>query len=285
MKHLLILASIALLTIGAAACTREKPAETPPALAAQDITPAPITIGAATSVPSTTPAPTDTPVISPTVVPLPTVVFTPTAAPPPANTPTSVASAPSTPGNYTVQWGDTLIKIAGKYGVTTQAITAANPGLNPNYIVPGQVLVIPSPNSPGLPAATTGPAQPSPTAGSAQPPPAACTPTYTVQRGDWYYALARRFGISVTALLAANPSLNPNIVYPGQVLNIPCSGSSSVPPSGGTTPSGNTYVVRSRDTLFSIAIRYNTTVYALQIANNLPNPNFIWSGQVLVIPR
>jgi len=276
MKHLLILASIALLTMGAAACTREKPTETPPAVAARDITPAPITIGAATSVPPTTPVPIETPVISPTVVLSPTVVFTPTAAPPPANTPTPVAAVPSTPGNYTVQWGDTLIKIAAKVGVTTQAITAANPGLNPNYIVPGQVLVIPLPNSPGLP---------SPTAGSAQPLPTACTPTYTVQRGDWYYAIARRFGISVSALTAANPSLNPNIVYPGQVLNVPCDGSSSAPPSSGTTPGGNTYVVRARDTLFSIAIRNNTTVYALQIANNLPNPNFIWAGQVLVIPR
>ena len=277
MKRLMILASLAVLAMGAAACTREKPAETPPAPqvgALSDLTPTPGTPGAATSVTPTTPIPADTPVVTQTVV------ITPTTAPAATNTPVATATpAPPTgaPGTYTVQWGDTLTKIAQKNGVTTQAIVAANPGLNPNYIVPGQVLTIPAPGGAEVPPPTAGP-------GSSQPPPAACTPTYTVRRGDWYYALARRFGISVSALMAANPSINPNVVYPGQVLNIPCSGGST-PPGGGTTPGGNSYVVRPGDTLFSIAIRFGTTVYAIQIANNLPNPHFIFAGQVLSIPR
>jgi LysM repeat protein len=177
-----------------------------------------------------------------------------------------------------VQWGDTLTKIAQKSGVTTQAIIAANPGLNPNYIVPGQTLVIPAPGGTGVPGPTAGPVP-------AQPPPAACTPTYTVQRGDWFYAIARRFSVGVPALMQANPSINANVVYPGQVLNIPCGGTSPAPPGGGPVPSGNSYVVRPGDTLFSIAMRSGTTVYAIQIANNLPNPHFIYVGQVLSIPR
>lgn len=282
MKHLLILASIAVLTMGAAACTREKPAETPPSVAAQDLTPIPGTPGAATSVTPPTPVPTDTPVVTSTVTIPPTTAPAPvpTSAPVASSTPvTPVAPAPpiSAPGTYTVQWGDTLTKIALKFGVTTQAIVAANPGLNPNYIVPGQTIVIPAPGGPAAPSPTAGP-------GLVQPPSAGCTPTYTVQRGDWIYAIARRFGISVAALLAANSGTNPNILYPGQVLNIPC-GSSSVPSGGNPSPGGRSYVVRPGETLFAIALRFGTTIYAIQIANNLPNPNFIYPGQVLVIPR
>jgi LysM repeat protein len=54
------------------------------------------------------------------------------------------ASAPSTSTvRYTVQAGDTLYKIAAKYGVTVSAIVTANNITNPNLIHPGQVLVIP----------------------------------------------------------------------------------------------------------------------------------------------
>jgi LysM repeat protein len=284
MKHLIFLALFAMLTMSAVACTREKPpAETPTApVIAQEVSPTAETPGAAT-----TTAVSETPVITTTIqVPteVPTFVFTqtvslPTSAPVSTSAPAAATSTPapaSAPGTYTVQWGDTLYSIAAKEGVTVAAITAANPGINPNMIVPGQILNIPAPG--------TQP-QPPPVATVPSSVPSACTPTYIVQRGDWIYAIARRFGVSVPAILAANPGINANILYPGQVLNIPCGGSSQVPPSGQPAPSGNTYVVRRGDSLFAIAVRYGTTVYALQIANHLPNPNFIYQGQVLIIPR
>lgn len=46
----------------------------------------------------------------------------------------------------------------------------------------------------------------------------------------------------------------------------------------------NFYVVRSGDTLFSIAMRYNTSVWAIARANGIMNPSIIFRGQVLVIP-
>jgi nucleoid-associated protein YgaU len=49
--------------------------------------------------------------------------------------------------------------------------------------------------------------------------------TYTVQRGDSAFKIARRFGIDEGALIDANGIINPNRVYVGQVLTIP--GSSS----------------------------------------------------------
>jgi LysM repeat protein len=54
------------------------------------------------------------------------------------------------------------------------------------------------------------------------------TPTlpgkYTVVAGDTVYAIARKFNISVDALIAANPTtlgFNPNYITPGMQLNIP----------------------------------------------------------------
>jgi LysM repeat protein len=57
-----------------------------------------------------------------------------------------------------------------------------------------------------------------------QPTQAANPGQYTVQSGDTVYAIARKFGVAVDALIAANPSTlgyNPNYITPGMVLNIP----------------------------------------------------------------
>jgi len=53
-----------------------------------------------------------------------------------------------------------------------------------------------------------------------------------------------------------------------------------------TTQSGEiTYIVQPGDTLSGIALKYNTTVDAIQKANNIQNPNLISVGQKLVVPR
>ncbi len=61
-----------------------------------------------------------------------------------------VPSPAATPLVYVVKRGDQLARIANSFGVTLQAIEAANGITNPNLIVPGQTLVIPAPvASPG----------------------------------------------------------------------------------------------------------------------------------------
>ncbi len=122
---------------------------------------------------------------------------------------------------HVVQAGENLYRIALRYNTTWPALAAANGIANPNLIFVGQQIVIPGTGTP--------PAQPP----TATPPPS--TPqTYTVQPGDYLSRIASRFGTTVTALVQANGIVNPNLIYVGQVLNIP--GGTGQPPQPGQPP-------------------------------------------------
>jgi LysM repeat protein len=99
---------------------------------------------------------------------------------------------------YVVRRGDTLSRIACRYGVSMWAIVRANGLRNPNYIYAGQRLVIPA-----------GPYYPGP--GGV---------FYTVRRGDTLAGIAWRFGVNMWAIVRANGIANPNYIYAGQVLRI-----------------------------------------------------------------
>jgi LysM repeat protein len=57
----------------------------------------------------------------------------------------ATATAPTTPRTHTVVAGETAIRIARHYGITLDALLAANPGLEPRRMRVGQILNIPSP--------------------------------------------------------------------------------------------------------------------------------------------
>lgn len=101
--------------------------------------------------------------------------------------------------------------------------------------------------------------------------------TYTVKSGDTLYSIARTYGVTVSALAAANNITNYSLIYVGQVLIIP---TTTVTPPTTTVK----YTVKSGDTLYKIATMYNTTVAKIAAANNIANVNSIYVGQVLVIP-
>lgn len=102
------------------------------------------------------------------------------------------------PVRYTVQPGDTLTRIAARFGTTVGAIVEANGLTNPNLIYVGQVLVIPA-----------GVSAPSPER------------VHVVQPGETLYRIALRYGTTVERLMALNGLNNPNRIFVGQVLRIP----------------------------------------------------------------
>lgn len=138
----------------------------------------------------------------------------------------------SSPGSaqtsYTVRAGDTLSAIAVQYGVSVTDLVSANGISNPDLIITGQQLVIPSSAPPSAPIPDPVPAQPT------APPPSTGggEPGYTVQSGDTLSGIASRFGVTVAALVSANGISNPDLIWVGQTLVIP--GASSEPPV--TTP-------------------------------------------------
>jgi LysM repeat protein len=135
------------------------------------------------------------------------------ATPTPTPTPTSEIPAESetvvAEVEYRVQSGDTLWSIAAKFGVTLARLQEYNSISNAAYIRVGQLLKIPTSTS-----ETVGVSQPE---ASAEP----VIETYTVKSGDTLWGIARKFGVSSTALAALNNINNSNYIKVGQVLKIP----------------------------------------------------------------
>jgi LysM repeat protein len=114
------------------------------------------------------------------------------------------------------------------------------------------------------------------------------TTEYTVVSGDTLGKIAHAHGVSLKALEAANPGVDPKKLHPKQKLNIPAGGGSAsaaspADMSGSSVDSGETYVVKSGDNLMKIAKKYHVKVKALQAANNLTTTQ-IRVGQKLKIP-
>ncbi|MBO8164605.1 MAG: LysM peptidoglycan-binding domain-containing protein [Brevibacillus sp.] len=92
---------------------------------------------------------------------------------------------------------------------------------------------------------------------------------YRVKRGDSLYKIARRYGISVEALMRANNLTSPTI-YIGQTLQIPAA-------------RPEVYTVQAGDTLYELARQFETTPEALMLFNRLSSPE-LRAGQQLRLP-
>jgi LysM repeat protein len=218
--------------------------------------------------------------------------------------PTGNAGAANSVGGSvvtTVQPGDSLGRIAARFGVTMQALAAENGIANPDLIRVGQVLRIPG-QAPAP--ASTPTASPQPvTTDSAVPAAGTATATaeerlHVVQAGEMLSAIAGRFGVSVEAIVATNGIANPDLIQVGQVLRIPAPATREMrqpPPSAPAVsrppgipreivrPRGafEPYVVVPGDTLESIAAALKTSAEAINASNQV----LLLPGQVLGIPR
>ncbi len=158
-------------------------------------------------------------------------------------------------GTHTVARGETLSGIAARYGTSASTLASLNGLANPNRIVAGSRLTVPSGAS--KPAATS----------------------YRVRSGDTLGSIASRAGTTIAALVAANGLKNPNLVRIGQVLVLPGAGAA---PTAVTAPAGGAqhHVVRAGETISGIAGRYGITQRQLIDANGLTG-GVIYAGQRL----
>ncbi|EGO7801131.1 LysM peptidoglycan-binding domain-containing protein [Enterococcus faecalis] len=93
--------------------------------------------------------------------------------------------------------------------------------------------------------------------------------THAVRYGETLSSIAYQYGTDYQTLAALNGLANPNLIYPGQVLNV-----------NGPVAS-NVYTVQYGDNLSSIAAKLGTTYQTLAVLNGLANPNLIYPSQTL----
>ena len=151
---------------------------------------------------------------------------------------------------YIVKSGDSLWPIAKRYGVSIDDIKKAN-NLSSNLLNIGQVLIIPS---------------------EEEPPEIGDFIVYTVSSGDNLYKIATKYNLTVDDLVNYNDLATTNLSI-GQQLLIPVQ----------KTNETQTYIVKSGDTLYSIASKYGISVNTLKNYNNLTT-NVLSIGQKLNIP-
>ena len=165
------------------------------------------------------------------------------------------------PGNqpYTIRPGDTFFDLARRFGISVQDIINANPGVDPNSLLVGQVICLPI-----------------------GPVPGACPPgsqSYTVRAGDTYFSLAQRFGTTVEELIRVNPGVDPNQLQVGQIICIPVG---AAPPT--CPPRTQPYTIQPGDTCWALAQRFNTTVASILAANPGLDCSSLQVARIICIP-
>ena len=151
---------------------------------------------------------------------------------------------------YIVKKGDSLYSIANKYNTTVEELKRIN-NLTSNILSIGQVLKLPSDKASDVENEEN-------------------TISYTVQKGDSLYSIARKYDTTIDRIKDLN-NLTTNLLSIGQVLLIPTD-----------TNLETTYTVKKGDSLYSIAKKYNTTVDRLKQLNNLTS-NLLSIGQILIV--
>lgn len=119
---------------------------------------------------------------------------------------------------HTIAPGETLSGIAALYGVDLGALAGENGIGDRDFIVAGSSLAIPgAESSPSAPAANTG--RPANT-------------SYTVIEGDTLALIAMHLGVGVLQLASDNGLVDPNLIFPGQVLTTGPAPAATLPPPG-----------------------------------------------------
>ncbi len=124
---------------------------------------------------------------------------------------------------YTVRAGDTLYSIAQQYQVEVGLLMRVNRVRNPYNLRIGTRLCIPglAENNP-VPAPLPEVEPNVPQDGNTAPkPPAQCKMMHIVEAGDTLYMIAKKYKVTLDALMSANPNIDPYNMQIGAELCIP----------------------------------------------------------------
>jgi LysM repeat protein len=105
---------------------------------------------------------------------------------------------------------------------------------------------------------------------------------HVVQPGEDLFRLALNDGTTVTALAQANFLVNPDLIFAGVTLRVPCGPTSPTPSPQPCIRT--TYVVQLGEDLFRIGLRYGIDPDTLAAFNNIADPNLIFAGTSIAIP-
>lgn len=190
---------------------------------------------------------------------------------------------------HKVKRGESIGSISSRYGVSKYAILEANSMTTKSKLIAGKELLVPIPADREY--VESEPAKKTTTR-------SASNSIYRVRSGDTMWDIAKAFGTTVDAIRQINTLPRGSRLYVGQKLRIPGSGkkvtgddeptyASAEEQSGKSSGDGaSTYTVRSGDTVWDIARKYNMTTGELRRLNNLGSRATIKPGQRLIIaPR
>ncbi len=161
--------------------------------------------------------------------------------------------------SVTVQRGDTLSQIAKRQNVPINTLMRLNGIRNPNQLYIGQKLIVPR-NIKSSKVDIT-------------------KLTHTVSKGETIGTISLYYKVKESEILSLNNLRSSDYIYPGQILRIPSGLNKRIKPSNGN------HRVTSGETINSIALRYRVDKEELTRINGLINPNNIYPGQIINLPK
>jgi len=154
---------------------------------------------------------------------------------------------------YAIRKGESLLHIARRNGLDITDLLKANPYLNPNYYIPGQVIVIP-------PARIR-----------------AKSDTYMVEDGEGVFDVLRKYRMDFTTFCLLNPDISPMTIKGGQRVN--------VAPRADTMKKGRWYAMAQGESLISVAQSHGVSVSTLLGINDHLRPSDFKEGVMVRVPQ
>jgi len=185
----------------------------------------------------------------------------------------AVVPAAATDRVVVVEPGDTLSEIALAHGISLDQLVAWNAISDPNRIYAGQRLRITAPVSTTSTGAT-----------------ASAPAVHVVRDGENLTVIARRYGTTIGALVAANGIADPSYLQVGQHLTLrgaQVGPAATAPPAAAVAPAlppPISHTVVAGENLTFIARHYGTSIDAIVAANAIADPSYLHVGQRLTIP-